>query len=177
MKKKQEILKSLQLILFILITAAALFTICTDSALYQMVGLNPSVGVLCLLLWLTLGLSFVFIYVDFRIMTKLKKEYRELDEAVYHDHMAGIANRFSCDAIIEKYADKPIPEDVGCIMLDISNISAITNFTTEIFSHKHFPLRLTRNLPPKNRFCLFLFKTQGIIYKNKVPHFIQFEYN
>ena len=125
MKKKFEGLKTFQLILSVVITIAALAVLFTDQALYQMVGRDPSVRILCILLWLSLLLSFIFIFIDLKTNSSFKKDYRELDYAVYNDHVAGIANRFSCDTMIEKYFNKPLPPTVGCVMLEISNIQSI----------------------------------------------------
>jgi diguanylate cyclase (GGDEF)-like protein len=36
-----------------------------------------------------------------------------------------MANRSSCDAFIEQYLDKPLPEDIGCITFDIINLADI----------------------------------------------------
>ena len=113
MKKKFELVKTVQLILFIAIAAAGLAAIFTDKTLYQLVGRDPSIRALCLLLWIALGLSFIGIFWDFTTHSSFKKDYRELDFAVYNDHVAGIANRYSCDAMIEKYLDKPLPDSIG----------------------------------------------------------------
>lgn len=125
MKKKVELIKSIQLILFILITAAGLYLVFSNGELYQLIGSNPAVKMLSGLLWLIAVLSFLFILWDFASFSSLKKDYSELDYAVHNDHIAGIANRFSCDAMIEKYLDKPLPDTVGCIMVDLSNIRQI----------------------------------------------------
>ena len=131
MKKRFELIKTLQLLLLAAIAAIGLFVIFTDSALYQMVGRDPSIRTLCLLLWITLVISFIGIYWDFSTHSSFKKDYRELDYAVYNDHIAGIANRYSCDAMIEKYLDQPIPDTLACVMLDILNIREIN----ERFGH------------------------------------------
>lgn len=125
MKKRIELIKTIQLILFILITAAGLWLVFTDEELYQLIGSNRSVKFLSGLLWLIATLSFGFILWDFSSYSSLKKDYSELDYAVHNDHIAGIANRFTCDAMIEKYLDKPLPDTVGCIMVDLSNIRQI----------------------------------------------------
>lgn len=127
MKKRFELMKTLQLLILIAISAVGLAVIFTDGALYQMVGRDPSVRILCILLWLTLGLSFAGVFVDFSTHSSFKKDYRELDYAVYNDRLAGIANRYSCDAMIEKYMDKPLPDDVGCVMLDLLNIRELND--------------------------------------------------
>jgi len=131
MKKRFELFKTLQLAALIALAGVGLFVIFTDGALYQMVGRNPSVRTLCLLLWLTLVLSFIGIYWDFSTHSAFKRDYRELDYAVYNDRLAGIANRYSCDAMIEKYLDQPVPDTLACVMLDILNIREIN----ERFGH------------------------------------------
>ena len=127
MKKKSELIKTLQLVLFLLITAAGLFAVFKDKNLYQMIGFDASVRFISMLLWLSLGFSFIFILIDFRISASMKKDYKELDFALRNDRVAGIANRFSCDAMIEKYVDQPLPDNIGCVMLEISSIREIND--------------------------------------------------
>lgn len=122
MKKSDFIYKTIQLILFILLAAGCLCIILFDQRVYHLVAADPAVRMLCIFLWLTLALSFVFIYRDFHYFSSSHKDYRELDYAVHSDPLSGIANRFSCDVMIEKYLDKPIPENLGCIMFDLTNI-------------------------------------------------------
>ena len=125
MKKKFELVKTIQLIILCGITGFALFRILTQDTLYQTIGRDPQMREISILLWLTLGLSFFFVLWDFSSHSSFKKDYRELDYAVHNDHIAGIANRYSCDSMIEKYMDKPLPDTIGCIMLDLNNIREI----------------------------------------------------
>lgn len=120
--KKFDIFKTIQLIIFVLLTGIALYIIFTDHELYRLIASNPHIRVLCILLWATCGISFLFIFLDFTLYSTLKKDYKELDYAVSSDPVAGIANRFSCDAVIEKYLDKPLPSDLGSVMFELSNI-------------------------------------------------------
>lgn len=125
MKRKFEAVKTLQLLATIALAAAGLIVIFRDNRLYQMVGRDPSVCALCILLWLALGIAFVGIFWDFTTHSSFKKDYRELDYAVCNDPVAGIANRYSCDAMIEKYLDAPLPDHLGCAMLDLLNLREI----------------------------------------------------
>ena len=127
MKNRFKWLKTAQLILLLAITAAGLTLIFIDDRLYQMIGSDPSVRALSALLWLALGLSYLAVLVDFRALSTLRRDYRELDYAVYNDRIAGIANRYSCDAMIEKYMDRPVPDTVGCVMMDLMNIREIND--------------------------------------------------
>lgn len=80
---------------------------------------------LCGLLWVIFGLSFVFIYIDFKYFFTYQKEYLEMNYAIHSDPLSGIANRYSCDMLIEKYLDKPLPKDMGCIMFELTNLTEI----------------------------------------------------
>lgn len=127
MKKTDFIYKTIQLILYILLAAGCLYVILFDPELYHLVASDPSIRILCIFLWLILGISFVFIYRDFSYFSSYKKHYRELDYAIHSDPLSGLANRFSCDVMIEKYLDKPLPENIGCIMFDLTNIYKINH--------------------------------------------------
>ena len=125
MKKHEFLYKTIQLILYIILAGCCLYIILFDSRLYHLVASDPSIRLLCIFLWLTLGLSFIFIYRDFMFFSSYKSNYRELDFAVHSDPLSGLANRFSCDVMIEKYLDKPLPEDIACVMFDLTNIYMI----------------------------------------------------
>lgn len=123
--KKFDIFKTIQLILFIALAAIGLLIILTDRDLYQQIANDPHVRALCILLWLGFVLSFLFIFMDFSLFSTFKRDYKELDFAVSSDPVAGIANRYSCDTIIEKYLDRPLPNNLGCIMFDLTNIGKV----------------------------------------------------
>lgn len=125
MKKRFEIFKALQLCAYIAIAVITLICIVTDSELYQLVGRNTHIRIPFILLWITLGISLYGILRDLSEHRALKKDYHELDHAVYNDQLAGIANRFSCDAMIEKYADTDLPENMCCMMLEMSGLREI----------------------------------------------------
>ena len=123
--KKFDILKTVQLVLFIGLACIGLFKILADARLYHLVATDPQIRTLCILLWSVLVLSFLFIFLDFSHFSTFKREYKELDFAVSSDPVSGIANRYSCDTLIEKYLDKPLPDNIGCITLDITNLKEI----------------------------------------------------
>ena len=127
MKNRLGAFKTAQLVITVMLSVAALTALFTDDGLYQAVGHDASVRLLCIILWLALVLSFVSILVDFMNIRSLNMRYHEMDYTVSNDPVAGIANRYSCDAVIERYADKPLPKDVGCIMLEISNLRVINS--------------------------------------------------
>ncbi len=123
--KKFNIIKTVQLVLTLVFTALCAYRIFFRMDLYHAIAQDPVMQVLCWMLWASIGLSFIFIFLDFGFFADYKREYRELDYAVHSDPMSGLANRNSCDAIIDRYADKPLPDGVGCVMLELTNINTI----------------------------------------------------
>ena len=123
--KKYTAYKTIQLILFILLAALVIFRIFPNSQIYHQVAVDPTMKLLSMVLWVAIGLSFLFIFLDYIYFFGYTKEYREMETAVHSDPISGIANRFSCDILIEKYLDKPLPENLGCMMFDLTNIREI----------------------------------------------------
>lgn len=123
--KKFDLFKTIQLLLFIVLAGLGIYIIFTDKELYRLIATDSHIRAICALLWAVLAVAFIFTFLDFTLFSTFKKDYRELNYAVSSDPVAGIANRYSCDTVIEKYLDKPLPEDVGCIMFDLSNIKDI----------------------------------------------------
>ena len=119
--KKFDTLKTIQLIVFIAMTVACIIIVFMNKNLFHLIASQGDVRLMCILLWLTLVLVFLFTFIDFSLFASFKHDYSELDYAVHSDPVAGIANRYSSDAIIEPYLDKPLPENMGCIMLELSN--------------------------------------------------------
>lgn len=123
--KKFDVYKTIQLILFILLTGICIYCVIFTPEVFHAVASERPVRILCILLWIILGLSFLFLFLDFSFFGSFKQDYRDLKFAVHSDPVAGIANRFSCDALIEKYLDQPLPENIGCIMFSLTNIFEI----------------------------------------------------
>ena len=117
--------KTIQLILCIIIAAAGIIFITTNADLFHIIANDAGVRALCITLWILLVLSFFFIFLDFRTFAKTVQNIHELDYSVHSDPSTGLANRYSCDMIIEKYLDKELPAGIGCIMFDIINIQLI----------------------------------------------------
>ena len=129
--KKFDTLKTIQLIVFIAMTVACIIIVFMNKNLFHLIASQGDVRLMCILLWLTLVLVFLFTFIDFSLFASFKHDYSELDYAVHSDPVAGIANRYSSDAIIEPYLDKPLPENMGCIMLELTNIKEIN----ELYGH------------------------------------------
>lgn len=123
--KRLNIFKTIQLFIFVLLTGFCLYKVIFDPDIYYFVAINSDIRLICGFLWAVLGISFLCMFFDFSLYSSYKRELRELSRVVHSDHLAGIPNRYSCDSLIEKYLDKPLPQNLGCIMFDITNIREI----------------------------------------------------
>ena len=123
--KRFDRIKTIQLLLLIAITAASLVVILRNSELYALIASNMAAKTISVMLWLTLGLSFLFLLYDFSSYADMRRENSELDNAVYSDALTGIANRYSVDAYIGQFLGKPLPEDMGVVTLEMTNLSEI----------------------------------------------------
>ena len=129
--KKIDRLKSIQLIVLAVLIVITAVIIAMNKGLYHTIAVDSGVRLMFMMLWVVLGTSLIFLVLDFNNFSKLKSDYRELDYAVHSDPVAGIANRYSSDSIIEKYLDKPLPAGIGCIMIELSNIQE----TNKLYGH------------------------------------------
>ncbi len=120
--KKLDIIKTIQLLVFSVLAILCFVLIVADSDVYQSIAVSKSVRLLSVLLWISLFFSFLFIFIDFSVYVTQKKDYNALDYAVHSDPLAKIANRNGCDELLEQYADKPLPDDLGCIMFELTSL-------------------------------------------------------
>ena len=120
-------LKTIQMIIFLIAAILSLVIIVRDGDLYQMIGFNGHIKALCVLLWVMFGLSFLFMYLDFRLDSSLRRENEELNYAFYTDPDTGIANRNSCDVFIDQYRDRLLPEGMAAITLVLTNLKELND--------------------------------------------------
>lgn len=125
MNNRFNLIKTIQLAVFILLTIATLLVVFLGEDVYSMIASDPNVRIMAVILWVVLGLSFVFLYYDFYSFAGMKKANAELDNAIFSDALTGIANRYSLDVYIGQYQNKPIPEAMGCVTIEFSNLKEI----------------------------------------------------
>lgn len=130
--KKHDILKTVQLLIYVILAVLSIIKLLLDKEIYHKIAADPGTHLLFLFLWALFAISFIFIFIDFSLSAAFKKDFRELDYAVHSDPLSGLSNRNGCDALIDKYSDKPLPSNIGCVMLELSNIREIN----ELFGHK-----------------------------------------
>lgn len=127
--KKYSLYKTIQLVIFLLLAAIVVVDFIAVPQLFHSVASEPGTRTISILLWSAMALSFAFLYLDFSFFLNYRKEYREMEKAAGTDPVSGIANRFSCDTMIDKYYGKILREGAGCIMFDLKSIQTIERAT------------------------------------------------
>lgn len=64
--------------------------------------------ILFFVVWVLLLVSFIFLLIDFNLISTIKLNYHNLYGVAYSDPISGMPNRFSCDTVIEKYYDEKL---------------------------------------------------------------------
>lgn len=121
--KKFDLIKTIQLIIFTVFAIICIALVLFNKDLYHAIANNPTMKLICGLLWFCFGLVFISIFIDFNLISSYKKDYHELDHAVHTDHISGLANRKSIDEFIEKHRNECFP----CVTLTPTNIQEINN--------------------------------------------------
>ena len=122
--KKFNIFKIVQLSLLILITLISVYLLMQPEVKQYIFASTPAT-ILFIIIWIVLLASYVFLLIDFSILSSVKLNYHNLYGVAYSDPLSGIPNRFSCDTIIEKYYDTTLPDNLTCVMIDLSNLSSV----------------------------------------------------
>ena len=123
--KRFDVIKTVQLLLLAIITIAALYVVLRNTELSAAIAAGGPQRLLAVLLWVALGGSFLFLFYDFNSYSELKRENLELDNAIYSDALTGIANRYSVDVYIGQFQNRALPQDIGCVTVELNSLSAI----------------------------------------------------
>lgn len=102
--KKFNIFKIVQLSLLILVTLISVYLLMQPEVKQYIFASTPAT-ILFIIIWIVLLASYVFLLIDFSILSSIKLNYHNLYGVAYSDPLSGIPNRFSCDTLIEKYYD------------------------------------------------------------------------
>lgn len=124
--KKFSTFKIIQLSLLVILTLTSLYLLMRPQVKQFIFSSTAATG-LFIIVWVVLLANFIFLLIDFNLIASIKLDYHNLYNVAYSDQLSGIPNRFSCDAVIEKYYDKILPEDLACIMIDLTNLPEINS--------------------------------------------------
>lgn len=124
--KRFSVFKVIQLSILIIMSLISVFLLLRP-AVKQYVFSSVPATVLFVVIWVILIVDFIFILIDLKLISSMKSNYHSLYGVAYSDPLSGIPNRFSCDVLIEKYIDSRLPDGIGCVMIDFTNLPDINN--------------------------------------------------
>lgn len=133
--KHFSVFKIMQLSILVIMSLISIFLLLRPSVKQYIFSSTPAT-ILFFVVWLILILSFLFLLIDLKLISSMKSNYHSLYGVAYSDPLAGIPNRFSCDVLIEKYIDSKLPEGIGCIMIDFTNLPDINNSYSHAVGNK-----------------------------------------
>ena len=107
--KKLRVLKMIQLAVHALLAFAGIYCIT-----------QPEETRFVAIIWTLIAELFLFHFIRSELLS-----YNQLQDMVYNDPVSGLPNRMGCDKLLEKYTCAPFPEHIGCVMLDLTNLSEI----------------------------------------------------
>jgi len=125
--KQFKIVKTVQLAILIIIELASFIIIMVNEQLRNSIYSNPSLFTLCAMMWFVLIFVFICIIYDFAKLQVFTKDNHMLNKVAYLDNMTGIPNRYSCDLIFKNYHDGQNMDNIGCGIMEISNLNAIND--------------------------------------------------
>lgn len=123
--KNFDRIKTVQLVLLVTAAVVAIVSVFRDEELYALIVTDQAARLLSLILWLVLGTSFIFLLYDLTNHAQMKRENSRLDKAVYSDALTGVANRYSIDAYLAQFHDKPLPQDMGAVTLVLTDLASL----------------------------------------------------
>ncbi len=165
-------LSNLKIIQAVVLIISILIGICL-----LLVPVNANISLI--ILWILLAVNILFLLLDFGLIRNLDSDYKGLHAAVYSDYISGLPNRLSCDMLIEKYAGEALPNNIGCIMIDLINLPSVNSFHSH--AEGNILLREFSNILSSAAHSLgFVGRNGGnkflVIFegcsKNKIDHFI-----
>ena len=133
--KKFSTFKIIQLSLLVVSTLTSLYLLMKPQV-KQYVFSSTAATILFVIVWIVLLSSFIFLLIDFNLISSIKLNYHNLYDVAYSDQLSGIPNRFSCDTMIEKYYDKKLPENLACIMIDLTNLPEVNSLYNHATGNK-----------------------------------------
>lgn len=112
--KRLRTIKAIQLAVHALLAFAGVYCI-----------LQPEEARITAVICVFIAESFLFLLTDFYIIKAELLNIAQSQETAYLDPVSGLPGRAGCDKMIEKYTERTLPDHIGCVMLDLTNLSEI----------------------------------------------------
>ena len=118
-------IKLIQLAFTIVLSVCYFMVLKLDPEMEDALFNNSSVFLLSCTFWALLLASYLFLILDLIRLRSLNTSSHELNKLAYLDDLTGIPNRYSCDLIFKMYRDSDKIKNLGCAILEISNLTSI----------------------------------------------------
>lgn len=122
-----KVFKMIQLAILVVFAIMFFAYIYFDESLRNNVYTNKSLLTICVFLWAFMIYSVICIILDFFQLEGHIVHDNVLNKAVYTDTLTGIPNRFGCDMIFEEYNGFKDISELGCAVIEISNLENINH--------------------------------------------------
>lgn len=123
--KTYKIFKVIQLVLLIIFFLTFVIYLKIDPVLRNNIFTNSNLLTICVFLWAFMVFCFVSLILDLSQLEKSITANHTLSRTAYLDSLTGIPNRQSCDIVFERYENDEDISDVGCALINISNLPLI----------------------------------------------------
>lgn len=122
-----KLFKMIQLGILVVFAIMFFLYLYLDKNLRSSIYTNKSLLTICVFLWGFMIYSVVCIILDFFQLEGHIVHDNVLNKAVYTDTLTGIPNRFGCDMIFEEYSGMKDISNLGCAVIEITNLSQINH--------------------------------------------------
>ncbi len=117
--------KVVQLIVLACIDIFFFLLLLINKDLRDNIIINPTLRFICIFMWISMIISFVFLIIDFNLIRKITVDSHHLNQLAYLDDLTSIPNRASLDIMFKVYNTPESLADIGCFVLSISNLQAV----------------------------------------------------
>lgn len=125
--KEIKTYKIIQLVFFAIIDISFLICILTNRAIHDYIFSNPALLIFGSIAWIILIASILFLILDLRYILQINIENHDLNTLAFLDSLTGIPNRVNLDKYFEKFNTPEKLENLGCVLLQISNLSELND--------------------------------------------------
>ena len=122
-----KLFKIIQLIILIIFAITFFLYIFLDNTLRNSIYTNRNLLTICVFLWAFMIYSVVSIILDFYQLEGHIAHDMVLNKAVFTDTLTGIPNRLGCDKIFEEYSNGKDISEIGCALVEISNLDSVNH--------------------------------------------------
>lgn len=119
--------KTIELVIILLLDLAFFLLLIYGENIRSAIFGNKYLFLLCVLVWVSLIISLIFILIDFSQLKSIVSETVALSHTAFNDLMTGMPNRQSIDLMIKMQDEDIINSSIGCVLIKIDNLFDINS--------------------------------------------------